>query len=621
MDNKAKYKKANSDPEKNEKDPNARKSAWNNLGKKMSILLPYLWPKSNYLIQTRVIVCVLLVLGLRVVNVFVPRVNRDIVDILALDMGQFPVDKILLYSFLKIMQGGVGAACKFGGIINCFKGVLWIRVNQNCVKNLKLDFFNHLHRLGVRWHYARKTGEVLRVMDRGTSSVTTILDTAFFSLIPLIIDIIIAAGALSYDLNIYFGLIIVITMIVYVIVTIIGTEFRTKYKRKMNNADNEQRSKSVDSLLNSETVKLYGNEDYESGQFSYYMDKYLHKEWLNEMTVIGVNLFQTFTLNAGLLAGSLYCAYLISQHRLTVGDFVLFGTYMIQLMQPLNNLSTLYTTIQEAMINMENMFELLDEEEEIKDLPEAAEFSAKTTAITFDNVSFHYDYKMPVLKNISLNIPEGSTIAIVGPTGSGKSTLIKLLLRLFDPIEGNIVIGDQNVKHVQQTTLRQKIGVVPQETVLFNETIEFNIKYGKIDAEESDTVSAAKIAEIHDKIDSFPEKYQTKVGERGLKLSGGEKQRVAIARALLRSPQLMLLDEATSSLDSATERNIQTALDEVCRNRTCVIVAHRLSTIINADQIIVLKDGVIVEQGTHDHLLNLSGVYADMWSKQTSKQL
>jgi len=597
----------------------SKPSPWSDLGTKAGKIFFYLWPKSNCLIQLRIVICFLLVFSQRVVNLFVPRIHKEIVDILALQEGHFPYGVILSYTGLKLLQGGTGA-CRLGGVINCIKNILWLSVSQSTVKRLKLDLFNHLHRLGIRWHYGRQFGEVLRVMDRGTNSITEILDALFFSLIPIVIDVIIAIVALSYDLNIYFGLIIFISMFIYVSVTIIGTEYRTKFKRAENEADNEQRSTSYDSLLNSETVKLYGNEEYESKRFTHYMDEFQKKEWSSQIAMLGFNLLQSTTLTIGLMTGSMYCAYLISIHELTVGDFVLFGTYMMQLMTPLNQLALLYRNIQEALINMENMFELMEEDEEIKDIPEALEFAPQENSVVFDNVSFHYDYKQPILKNISLKIPQGSSIAVVGPSGSGKSTLVKLILRLFDPTEGKIKIGDQDIRYVKQISLRQNIGVVPQDTVLFNDTILTNIKYGKVGATEEETYEAAKVADIHEKISNFTDGYATKVGERGLKLSGGEKQRVAIARTLLRSPNLILLDEATSSLDSATERNIQSALAHVTKDRTCVIVAHRLSTIQDVDQIILLKDGEIAEMGTHMELLSADKTYAQMWRMQQTNE-
>ena len=624
MDFKYKYQKA-ADIEKNvtpsDKDTvvEIKKSPWNNLWGKLKILLPYLWPKKSVQLQLSVVTSVILLMSLRVVNVFVPRLNKEIIDVLALQNGQFPYGIILLYTLVKLLQGGTGNL-RSGGLIGTLKSILWIKVEQNTSKELRLELFNHLHRLGVRWHNSRKTGEVLRIIDRGSSSVNIVLNSAFFQVLPIIIDTFVAMAALSYDLNFYFGIIILLTMIVYLVIAVIGTECRTNIKRSLNEADNEQRAKTVDSLLNSETVKLYGNEEYESDQFSHYMDVFLRKDWILKLLMNGFNTIQTLALNCGLLVGSLYCAYLISLHELTVGDYVLFVTYMMQLMAPLKQLAFLYRTIQEALINMENMFELMSVEEEIKDIPEAKDFKSDDMNITFENVSFHYNVNQPILKNISFKVPQGTTLAVVGPSGSGKSTLIKLLMRFFDTTEGKIKIGEENIKVFKQSSLRQNIGVVPQDTVLFNESIEYNIQYSKVGASIEESENAAKLAGIHEKILDFPEKYKTIVGERGLKLSGGEKQRIAIARTLLRSPNLMILDEATSSLDTATEKNIQNALSEVCKNRTCVIVAHRLSTIQEADNIIVLRDGEIVEQGSHDQLLALGEEYYSMWNIQKVPQ-
>lgn len=621
MARKCKYSKTSKDVEKEDLSNEDKvfikqgKSPWSNILGKIKVIAPYLWPKDSLSLQLRVVTCVVLIISLRVVNVIVPRLNRDLIDTLAMQDGQFPLGLILLYTFVKLLQGGTGP---LRGIIGTAKNALWVKVEQNTTKELKVALFEHIHSLGIRWHQSRKTGEVLRIVDRGTASVTTILNTAFFQVIPIIIDSVIAMGALSYDLNGYFGLIILVTMIVYLVIAVIGTEYRTAIKRKMNDADNEQRARSVDSLLNSETVKLYGNEAFESKQFAFYIDIYQRKEWVSRMLMYGFNTVQILALNGGLVIGSLYCAYLISQHQLTVGDYALFTTYMMQLMAPLNQLATLYRTIQEALVNMENMFDLMAVEEEIKDIPSALDLPTSNLKISLQNVSFYYDVKQPILKNISLTVPEGSSVAIVGPSGSGKSTLLKLLLRFYDPIEGSVKIGETNVKHVKQSSLRQNIGVVPQDTVLFNDSVEYNLRYGKTEASNDEIEDASKLAKIHDRILDLPDGYKTKVGERGLKLSGGEKQRVAIARTLLRSSKIIILDEATSSLDSATEKGIQESLAEVSSEKTCVIVAHRLSTIQNVNNIIVLKDGEIVEEGSHDHLISMDKVYAEMWKTQNN---
>ena len=608
---KCKYSQTEADRKPDTEDK--RRSPWRNVLASLSLLFPHIWPSHSAWLQARLLFCVFLVLSQRVFNVFVPRLQKDIVDSLASGNGTFPYELILIYTTIKIFQGGGGSG---RGLIHCLKSILWIKLEQNTIKSLRLGLFRHLHSLGVRWHHSRKTGEILRVTDRGSSSVTTIINTAAFQIIPIFIDVVVAVFALSLDLNPYFGLIILVTMVFYLSIAVLGTECRTTFKRKMNQADNDQRARSVDSLLNSETVKLYANEEYEADLFSKFMDKYQRKQWLSLCSMYVFNLNQTVILNIGLMAGSLYSASLIAQQRMTVGDYVLFGTYMLQLMNPLNQLATLYRTLQEAIINMESMMELMEEEVEIKDLPEAPPFNPERSDICFKNVSFHYNIKQEILKNINCEIPQGSSVAIVGSSGSGKSTFIKLLLRFYDPTEGNILVGGQDVKHVQQASLRRNIGVVPQDTVLFNETVEYNINYGDINAVSSDTEAAARAAEIHESIQGLPQGYQTLVGERGMTLSGGEKQRVAIARAVLRSPGIIVLDEATSALDTNTELNIQAALDRLMAGRTRVTVAHRLSTVVGADQILVLDRGELVERGNHAQLLQAGGRYADMWAVQ-----
>merc|ERR1711963_1214973 len=347
---KCKYSKAESNPEKEKDIVDVKKSTWSNFLTKAKLLGPFLWPRNNRWLQMRVVFCVILLLSLRVINLYVPRLNKMIID--SLSESNFPYQLILIFTLVKIFQGGTGA-CQMAGLVNCLKNILWIKVEQNTTKSLKLSLFDHLHRLGIRWHQSKKTGEVLRVMDRGSTSVTTVLNTVFFQITPILIDVMVAMVALSYDLNIYFGIIILVTMIIYLTVAVIGTEYRTKFKRKMNTADNEQRTRSVDSLLNSETVKMYGNEEHEGAMFSDYLDKYQEKEWLSIGTMYGFNLLQNAVLNIGVLIGSLYCAFIISKGKLTIGGYILFGTYMAQLVGPLNQLAALYRNIQEAMINME----------------------------------------------------------------------------------------------------------------------------------------------------------------------------------------------------------------------------------------------------------------------------
>jgi len=602
-------------PEQNEPRVSASQgSTWRNIWRKTTTLLPYMWPKKSVGLQLRVVMCVVLLIGVRVTNVFVPIYSKKIVDGLAEKI--FVWQLILAFVGLKLLQGGATGA---SGILNILRSFLWIRVSQYTTREIQVGVFRHLHGLSLRWHISRKTGEVLRVMDRGTQSINSLLNYIIFSILPTMVDIVIAVAYFSSEFNLWFGLIVFLTMAVYLTITITITEWRTKFRREMNKNDNEQRTKAVDSLLNFETVKYYNAESYEINRYQDAILKYQGTEWTVMATLSFLNFAQSFIMNGGLLAGSLLAGYMVSEDTKTVGDYVLFGTYIMQLMGPLNWLGTLYRVIQESFVNMENMLDLMDEPIEVSDVSNAPDLITTRGKIEFKDVTFYYTPERPILKNISFEVNPGDTVAIVGPTGSGKTTIMRLLFRFFDVKEGSIHFDGQNICHVTQNSLRKHIGVVPQDTVLFNDTIEENIKYAKPGASLDEVKSASKLAEIHDKIMQFPDGYDTVVGERGLKLSGGEKQRVAIARTLLKSPMIILLDEATSALDSATEKNIQSALNQICSNRTTLVVAHRLSTIKNANLILVLKDGEIVQRGSHETLLEMGGVYKELWDQQDKK--
>jgi ATP-binding cassette subfamily B (MDR/TAP) protein 6 len=592
---------------------NSDGSTWRNSWKKIRTLLPYMWPKKSIWLQLRVILCIVLLIGVRITNVYVPLFSKKIVDALA--VKEFAWGIILGYVGLKLIQGGgIGSQ----GLLNIMRSFLWIRVAQYTKREIQVSLFSHLHSLSLRWHLSRKTGELLRVMDRGTESVNGLLNYVVFSIVPTLIDIIIAIVFFTTEFNIWFGLIVFITMAIYLTMTIVVTEWRTKFRRSMNKMENEQRTKAVDSLLNFETVKYYTAEEYEINRYDQAILDYQSTEWSVLASLNLLNFSQSFVMNGGLLAGSVLAAYMVSQGTKTVGDYVLFGSYILQLMGPLSFLGTLYRIIQESFINMENMMDLLEEPTEIKDVMNAPDLLATRGKIEFKNVSFYYGIERPILKNVSFVVGPGETCAIVGPTGSGKSTMMRLLFRFFDIQEGVILFDEQNIRNVAQNSLRKHIGVVPQDTVLFNDTIEANIKYARPEASLEEVKIASTLAEIHEQIDRFPEGYDTVVGERGLKLSGGEKQRVAIARTLLKSPLVILLDEATSALDSGTEKQIQSALNHVCSNRTTIVVAHRLSTITNADLILVLKNGEIVERGKHNELLEQQGLYQNLWEQQSN---
>ncbi|XP_017103824.2 ATP-binding cassette sub-family B member 6 [Drosophila bipectinata] len=590
-------------------------SAFRNGWRKLRTLFPYLWPKKDLALQLAVIVCIILLIAGRVIKLFLPIYRKKLVDSLTIAPIIFRWDFVLIYVALSFLQGGGTGSM---GLFNNLRTFLWIRVQQYTTREIEIELFRHLHQLSLRWHLHRKTGEVLRVMDRGTDSINNLLNYIVFSITPTILDLLVAVAFFIYAFNWWFGLIVFLTMFLYIASTIAITEWRTQYQRRMNLADNEQRARSVDSLLNFETVKYYGAEHYEVDCYREAILKYQKEEFLSMLTLNMLNTAQNIILCLGLLAGSLLCVYLVVHHQtLTVGDFVLFSTYLMELYMPLNWFGTYYRAIQKNFVDMENMFDLLREEEEIVDAPGSSPLLTAGGSIEFSNVTFGYSPEKLVLRNVSFTVPAGKTVAIVGPSGAGKSTIMRLLFRFYDVQTGAILIDGQNIKLVQQQSLRQAIGVVPQDTVLFNNTIFYNIEYAKLGASADAVYEAARAADIHEKILSFPDSYETKVGERGLRLSGGEKQRVAIARTLLKAPIIVLLDEATSALDTHTERNIQAALARVCANRTTIIVAHRLSTIIHADEILVLKEGNIVERGRHDQLvLRDDGVYADMWQQQ-----
>ncbi|XP_028176598.1 ATP-binding cassette sub-family B member 6, mitochondrial [Ostrinia furnacalis] len=590
------------------------RSTFRNVFGKLRTLLPFLWPRKSACLQVYVFICILALLAGRVINLYVPIYNKLIVDSISLPPLAFRWDLVLVYVFFKFLQGGGTGGM---GFLNNMRSFLWIKVQQYTTRELQLELFKHLHELPLRWHLSRKTGEVLRVMDRGTDSIDNLLSYILFSITPTLVDIIIAVVYFVLQFNAWFGLIVFSTMVLYIIATIVVTEWRTKFQRRMNNADNEQKARSVDSLLNFETVKYYGAESYEVISYREAIVNYQKEEFKSLITLNMLNTMQNIIICGGLLAGSLLCVHMVVKtNELTVGDYVLFASYIVQLYVPLNWFGTYYRAIQKNFVDMENMFDLMRVDSDVRDAVGAPDLVVRRGAVEFKHVSFGYGPERLVLNNISFKVPPGSTVALVGPSGAGKSTVMRLLFRFYDVNEGAVLVDGQDVRTVTQASLRANIGVVPQDTVLFNNTVRYNIQYGRLDAPTADIISAAKNADIHDRILTFPDAYDTQVGERGLKLSGGEKQRIAIARTILKDPAIVLLDEATSALDTNTERNIQAALGRVCTNRTTIIIAHRLSTIIHADEILVLKEGEIIERGNHEALLAQGGFYASMWQQQ-----
>lgn len=597
---------------------NANQSTWKDFYKKVQLLVPYMWPKGNILLQIIVLLCLLLLAVERVINVYVPIYYKNIVNELS-DEAPWKTlaTTVCLYVLLKFLQGGGTGS---SGFVNNIRSFMWIKVQQYTSRHVQIGLFAHLHSLSLRWHLGRKTGEVLRSVDRGTNSINSLLSYIIFIIFPMIADIVIAIIYFSTNFNAWFGLIVFICMVFYLTTTILITEWRTKYRREMNTKDNAAKSKAVDSLLNFETVKYYNAESYEVDQFNDAILKYQTAEWKSSASLPVLNQSQNVIISLGLLAGSLLCAYFVTEGKFKVGDFVLFGTYIIQLYTPLYWFGTYYRMIQTSFIDMENMFDLFKENQEIADDVNAGNLDFNVGKVEFDEVYFSYLDGHEILKGISFTVQPGRTLALVGPSGSGKSTIIRLLFRFYDIKGGCIKIDGQDISKVKQRSLRSHIGVVPQDTVLFNDSIRNNIRYGRVTASDEDVEEASRAADIHERIITFPDGYETQVGERGLKLSGGEKQRVAIARTILKAPQIILLDEATSALDTHTERNIQASLAKVCANRTTIIVAHRLSTVINADQILVLRDGQIAERGSHEVLLAKEGAYAEMWMKQQQSE-
>ncbi|CAG8506513.1 9915_t:CDS:10, partial [Scutellospora calospora] len=570
-------------------------------------LIPFLWPAHDVKLQVLIVICILLLIAGRVVNAMLPYQSKVIID--RMTAGETIWKEILIFVGLRFLQGDVG-------LINTIQSLLWIPVGQFTTREISVKMFEHLLNLSLRFHHNRKTGEILRVQDRGVSSIVSILSSILFNIVPTLVDIAIAIIYFTLAFDLYFGMIVFITMSLYIISTIIMTEWRTKYRRLTNQLDNAMEAKAVDSLLNYETVKLYAAEPFEVDQYTHAILDYQMADLKSNMTLYILNTAQNVTIQFGLLAGLLLCAIRIAKNEMSIGDFVMYLSYILQLYAPLNWFGNYYRTIQKNFVDMEKMLDLLQEPPEIEDLPQAAPLVVKKGEVVFDNVSFSYDSKVPTLRNISFSIPGGYTVALVGPSGGGKSTILRLLFRFYDVQTGCILVDGQDIRHVKQRDLRNCIGVVPQDTVLFNDTIKYNIRYGKIGATDRQVEEAASAAQIHDKILGFPEGYETKVGERGLRLSGGEKQRVAIARTLLKNPQIVLLDEATSALDTRTERHIQKSLRRMTANRTTLIIAHRLSTIVHADQILVLQEGEIVERGSHLELMQKEGVYYKLWNKQ-----
>ena len=574
-----------------------------------------MWPVGNFDLRARVVIALLALVGTKFVAILAPILQAWAVDDLAGEgVPEFALGAIGLtvaYGVARILTNG----------FQQIRDALFAKVAQRALRSLALETFEHIHRLSLRYHITRKTGGLSRVIERGVKGVEFLLRYLVFSTGPLVLELIFIGAAIFWKLQDwrYVGIILA-TIAVYVWFTLAITEWRVKLRRVMNEQDTDANQKAIDSLLNFETVKYFGAAKREAARYDQAMAGYESAALKTSYSLAFLNFGQAVLITSGLVAVMLLAASGVQAGELTVGDFVLVNAYMIQITMPLNFLGTVYREIRQALVDMRQMFDLLDEPPEVRDKTNASALKVTNGHVTFESVSFSYEPQRQILRGINVDIPAGQTIAIVGPSGSGKSTIGRLLFRFYDVTGGAVLIDGQDVRDVTQDSLHRAIGVVPQDTVLFNDTIYYNIAYGREFATHGEIINAARDAQIHEFIMSLPDGYDTRVGERGLKLSGGEKQRVGIARTLLKDPPILLLDEATSALDSETEREIQEALERAGQGRTVITIAHRLSTVSNADVILVLEKGVLVETGTHQELLDRNGRYLDLWTLQRSEQ-
>ena len=575
---------------------------------------PFMWPVGNFDLRARVVLALLALVATKFVAILAPILQAWAVDDLA-DSGvpEFALGAIgltIAYGLARIATNG----------FQQIRDALFAKVAQRALRRLALETFEHIHRLSLRYHITRKTGGLSRIIERGVKGVEFLLRYLVFSTGPLVLELVLIGAAIFWKLQDwrYVGIILA-TIAVYVWFTFAVTEWRVKLRRKMNEQDTDANQKAIDSLLNFETVKYFGAAKREAARYDAAMAGYEAAALKTSYSLAFLNFGQAVLITVGLVTVMLLAAIGVQAGELTVGDFVLVNAYMIQITMPLNFLGTVYREIRQALVDMRQMFDLLDEPPEVRDRANAPALEIMEGCVSFDAVSFSYDPERRILAKVSFDIPAGQTIAIVGPSGSGKSTIGRLLFRFYDVTGGAVRIDGQDVRDVTQNSLHQAIGVVPQDTVLFNDTIYYNIAYGRETATHAEIIEAAKNAQIHDFIMSLPDQYDTRVGERGLKLSGGEKQRVGIARTLLKDPPILLLDEATSALDSETEHEIQEALERAGQGRTVITIAHRLSTVLNADRIIVLEGGVVAEAGTHSELLSKNGRYLNLWTLQRSE--
>jgi ATP-binding cassette, subfamily B, heavy metal transporter len=571
-------------------------------------LAPYLWPR-DWDLRIRVLLSLACLIAAKAIAVYVPLLYKGAVDRLSSGRATvivLPVALVVAYGVAR-----VGAQ-----LFAELRDAVFAKVGQRAVRQLALATFRHLHALSLRFHLERQTGGLSRAIERGIRGTEFLLSYLLFNVVPTLFEILLVCGILWGFYHASFALATVATILAYIAFTFAVTDWRIKFRREMNERDSEANTKAIDSLLNFETVKYFANEEHEAQRFDRALQAYERAAVRSQTTLSGLNIGQGMIIAAGLVTVMLLAASGVARGEMTVGDFVLVNAYLVQLYAPLNVLGMVYRNIKQSLTDLESMFRLLGVPAEIADRPDASALQVARGEIVFDHVSFRYDPRRAILHDVSFRVPPGGTLAIVGPSGSGKSTIARLLFRFYDVDSGAIRIDGQDLRAVTQVSLRRAIGVVPQDTVLFNDTIRYNIGYGRPGAGDTEIEEAARHARIHDFVAALPDGYRTSVGERGLKLSGGEKQRVAIARVILKSPRILICDEATSALDTKTEQEIQANLDEISTGRTTLVIAHRLSTVVKADEILVLDQGRIVERGDHATLLARGGVYAAMWARQ-----
>jgi ATP-binding cassette subfamily B protein len=571
-------------------------------------LLPYLW---NYRGRAGLALAFLVLSKLAIVGV--PLALKEIVDALDQPEGQsiaLPLVLLVAYGVLRLA----------GSAFNELRDVVFAKVRHGTMRELSLKSLAHLHKLSLRYHLERKTGALSRDMERGTRSAASLLNYMVFSILPTAVELSLVAGILLSQYSAWFALITVVTVVIYVTLTFFITNWRMKYRHRMNAKDSEANSQAIDSLINYETVKYFNNEKFEHRRYGKTLGEWQDAAVMSQTSMSGLNITQGTVIAIGVTLIMILAAQEVIAGTMSLGDLVLVNAFMLQVFIPLNFLGVVYSQVKHSLSDMERMFRLLHEEPEITDRPDARPLQVGHGTVRFEHVRFHYQPERPILEDVDFEIPAGQKVAVVGHSGAGKSTLARLLFRFYDVTGGRVLVNGQDVREVTQESLRAAIGIVPQDTVLFNDTIEYNIAYGRCDASREEIVRAAQTANIHDFIQSLPDGYQSVVGERGLKLSGGEKQRIAIARAVLKNPKILIFDEATSSLDSRSEKQILEALRELASDHTTLVVAHRLSTIIDADQILVMEQGRIIERGNHHALLEQGGHYAQMWALQQEEQ-